>query len=267
MRTHYKSILAAILVLAWTTPALAQQSLTEEDVQKAFGSLDFLNAFAACFANIEHPEEVELVVIIDENGGASLSKTEPALLPQTTTCVSQAATKLSFPATGNAFEITYPIAVPESSGAAAGTTHPVTTAKPVYAVQPTTAVVVQDDSWKVLYSSGRRKVVVGAVLVGVGSGVLLLPGVILLAYGFMCESTTSGLWSSQTVCRAVFTIPGAILTIGGLIMVITGAISLSKGSRLKRKALQMKAGTAFIPEFNVGLLPKGGAAATLTWRF
>lgn len=264
MDRNHTTVFVLLAALAWTSPAAAQVELTEESVQAAMEAPDFVQAFGACFAGIDHPAEVTLVLIINEQGGASLSKAEPMLLPETTGCLGQAVGKLAFPATGNNFEITYPLAVPDVAAGASTTTHPVVQAKPVYAVQPATAVVVQDDSWKPIHRSGTKKIVVGAVLLGVGGVVLALPGAILLAYGFLCQDLSG--WSEG--CRTIFSIPGGILLTSGLILMIIGIVNIAKGKRLRAKAAQMRAGTGFLPRFDIGLSPDGrGGSMLLTWRF
>lgn len=266
MTRHIASLLATLIVLVLAVPAQAQVELTEEGVQAAMEAPEFVQAFGACFAGIDHPAEVDLVLIIDENGGAAFSKAEPLLMQTTATCVSQAVTKLVFPATGNNFEITYPMPVPEVSAAATDPAHPVVAAKPVYAVQPATAVMVADDSWKPIYSAGTRKVVSGAVLTALGGALLALPGFILVMYGVACDASTTGVFNSALCKPLLYT--GAVMLVGGLIMVIIGATNIAKGRRLRHKAIQMRDGVGLLPRLDFAGTPDGhGGSMVLTWRF
>jgi hypothetical protein len=265
MSRRYPCILAAFLILSWAGSALAQEGLTEQDVQAAMEAPAFTQAFNACFAGEGQPTEVTLVLIIGDKGAATLSKTDPVLQAATYACVQQAVAKLAFPATGYNFEITYPMTVAAAGGPAAGTAHPTTTATPVYAVQPT-MVVVQDDSWKTLYSEGRRSQIAGGILLGVGGVVLALPGLILMSWGAACVTGMSTI-GAEAVCTPL-TVVGGVMLAGGAIMMIIGIVKLARGARLKRKALQMKTGTGWLPSLDLALShdARGGALA-LTWHF
>jgi hypothetical protein len=267
MTRHLVSLLAPLLlVLVVALPAHAQVELTEEGVQAAMEAPEFVQAFGACFAGIDHPAEVDLVLIIDENGAATFSKAEPLLMQTTTTCVSQAVTKLVFPATGNNFEITYPMPIPEVSAAATDPAHPVVAAKPVYAVQPAPAVMVADDSWKPIYSAGTRKVVSGAVLTALGGALLALPGFALVMYGVWCDSIDRSTFNSG-ICKPVL-YTGAVMLVGGIILVIIGATNIAKGRRLRHKAIQMRDGVGLLPQLDFAGTPDGhGGSMVLTWRF
>ena len=267
MHTRLRAALAVMLTLGWAGVSHAQEGLTEQDVQAAMEAPAFTQAFNSCFAGEGQPGEVSLVLIISDQGGAQLSKTEPVLQAPTYACVEQSVGKLAFPATGYNFEITYPMTVTATGGTAVGTAaHPTTTATPVYAVQPTT-VVVEDDSWKVLYSEGRRSQIVGGILLGIGGAVLALPGLIIFSMGTSCAAGTGWTTLSDLVCRPLMVV-GGILTVGGLVMMIIGIVKLARGGRIKRKALQMKTGVGFVPKFDLAMSPDGrGGALALTWHF
>jgi hypothetical protein len=269
MTRHLVSLLAPLLlVLTTALPAQAQVELTEEGVQAAMEAPEFVQAFGTCFAGIDHPEEVDLVLIIDENGAATFSKAEPLLMQTTATCVSQAVTKLVFPATGNNFEITYPMPIPEVSAAATDPAHPVVAAKPVYAVQPAPAVMVADDSWKPIYSAGTRKIVSGAVLTALGGALLALPGFALMMWGLVCDQASSSSYNDALCKPLLYT--GAVMLIGGVIMVIIGATNIAKGRRLRHKAIQIRDGhvVGLLPRLDFAGTPDGhGGSMVLTWRF
>jgi len=264
MYTPRTFVLVALAAGLAAAPCLAQDiGITEQDVQAAFEAPAFLQAFGGCFAGKEHPAEVSLVVVVSEQGACTLSKTEPMLLPEIQTCVAESAKVLVFPATGYSFEVTYPIGVPEV--AEGGTVHPVTVAKPVYAVQPVTTVVVAgDESWKPVYSEGKRNIIGGAVLLGVGGVALVLPGFGIVMYAAMC-STVLDVINASDFCRP-FWIAGGVMLAGGVVMMVVGGIKIGRGRRLKAKALQMRSGVSLLPAIDIGPLP-GGGIMLATWRF
>jgi hypothetical protein len=265
-----RTALATTLSLAIATAAgfaQAQAELTEESVREAFEAQDFQQAFGQCFVGMDKPEEVTLVVIIDGQGKATLSKVEPMMLAQTKTCIQNAVGLLQFPATGGDYEITYPLAVPEVSGDAA---HPVvtaqpatTTTQPVVVAQPAaTAVQPQDQSWRALYSSGTRKMIIGGVLVGVAGAVFIIPGAVLVLYG-----SEWGQYSG--LARDIFMGVGAVMVAVGLVPLIVGAVMLGRGRRYRSKAIRMRDGLASrIPLVGFGPTPDGkGGTLTLSWTF
>ncbi len=250
--------LAAAALLA-AHPAHSQAELTEESVAAAFAAQDFQYAFGSCFVGMDKPEEVTLVVIIAGDGSATLSKVEPMMLAKTKTCISSATALLKFPATGGDYEITYPLAVPEVAGAS---THPTTVAQPVVVTQPPPTVVYQDDSWKPIYSSGKRKIIAGAVTLGVGGVVFVMPGLLLMLYGQVFSEVSS-------TTAKIFTSAGVVLVGIGLVPVIVGIILISRGKALKARALRMRDGLAFdMPLIGIGPTPDGkGGQLGLTWTF
>lgn len=269
MRRIILTLAAASAVLLASGHALAQEELTEESVQAAFETQNFQHAFGTCFIDMDKPEEVTLVVIIDGSGNATLSSVQPLMLAQTKTCIGNAVVGfLKFPATGGDYEITYPLAVPEVSADAA---HPTTTAQPTTTTQPVvvgTAPVmattaVPESSWRPLYNTGRRKIISGAITLGVGGVVLVMPGLLLMLYGTLWADVNDDM-------QKVFTSAGVVMVGLGLIPVIIGAILIGKGKRQKAHALKIRDGLARndIPLVGFGPTPDGrGGQLSLSWMF
>jgi hypothetical protein len=185
------------------------------------------------------------------------------LLAQTAACLNQAVASLVFPQSAWNIEITFAVAVsdlPVPAVAPAPQPQPA----PVYgAVQPQPAPPPQpQQDWRPLYQSGRRKVIAGGVLTGLGLA-FLLGGAGWAAIEANRETDpdypTGGMTGGE--------IASTLLILGGIGLTIPGIIVLAIGKRRIRQANAIKAGIAGLaPVPSMGLV-RGGAALQLTWTF
>jgi hypothetical protein len=251
----------ALWALALILLVPARTGAQVEDMEGAVAALEseqFLGSLGACFAGASRPDEVTLTVLVSEAGVAQLTQIMPMLLAETSTCMAQAVAGLQLPPSAWGIEITFAVPareLPAPAPAPPPAPAPVQPVGVVYAApQP---VAYQDESWKPLYRSGRKKVVAGGVLVGVG-GLLLLASA---GWAVMLGETDAGGF------QATAAIPLMLCLVGGLGMLIPGAILIGVGKRRMRKANQMRGqglGLAPLP----ALVPlRGGGALLLTWRF
>ncbi len=172
-----------------------------------------------------------------------------------------AVSKLAFPVIGQAYEITYPLAVPAAAAVAVAPVVPYVVAQPLQPVQP---VVYQDESWKTIYKAGTGKIIGGAVMLGLG-GVFSIVGIAVIGVGASMNTDTI-LYSSDA--GVPYMAAGAVVLTLGLVFVAVGGAKLGRGKYLRNKALQMRGplAAALVPEVAFGPL-SGGGALSLTWNF
>ncbi|MBW2263720.1 MAG: hypothetical protein JRG91_17300, partial [Deltaproteobacteria bacterium] len=109
-------LLAAFSLVAGVPQAVhAQGTLSAEDVTQSLQDAQFQEALGGCFKKADRPDEITLVLLVKAQGETHLVDLEDDLPPITTSCVSKAVAHLTMPATGNHFQITVSVPVPETS--------------------------------------------------------------------------------------------------------------------------------------------------------
>lgn len=248
---------AALALLLAPLPALAQEGM--EEAVEVLESETFLAALGACLSGPDQPAEVTMTVQVHESGGASLTKVEPMLLAETSTCMAGAVSALTFPASVAGTEITFAVPVedlPVEQPGPADQPAPQPIAGVVWGSQPTSYVPM---GWKPVYRSGRKKVAGGGVMVGLG-GLFLLSSMGLLAL-IIQDSGDGGADLEGPLGGFI------VLVTGSLVLIVVGSILIAVGRKRMKRALEMKAtGHALAPI--PSLVPmRSGGALLLTWRF
>jgi hypothetical protein len=264
-----------IVALVVSAPAVAGAE-EDEAIQDAVAVLEsdaFLGGLGTCFGQKKEPAEITLTVKVSDAGKAEMTQCEPMLLAATSSCIASVVASLSFPQTVWGIEITFAVPVtdlpgPAQPGPSPAPVQPAPVPAPViYGVQP---VYYQPqpyqphEDWKVLHESGRRKLVAGAVLTGIGSA-MLLGGIAAIVIIDSRQSDDPS--DPSTGAEGVIYAPLALMVIAGLGMTIPGVILIGVGKRRMRQADRLRGqlqGLAPLPS----IAPlRGGGALTLTWRF
>ena len=108
MRTNL-SLLAGAAALAAVIAAsgAGAQPFTPEEVVAVMKGDTFVTFMNACAQGQAVPGTVKVELIIDENGGASLTATDPVVDPVPAACFAKAVSTLKFRAAGQKFKIIY----------------------------------------------------------------------------------------------------------------------------------------------------------------
>ena len=254
---HKSTLLPAVLLVTCTHATAAQaQDLTPEDITAVMESQAVRQAHESCVASSLRPSTIELVLLIEEDGKASLSSTTPSLDPGTYSCLAAAIGEAAFKATGSRFQITYPMEF--AADPAAPAQPPPVVAKPAPAVTTVTPGTSQpvrppDDSWLPLYRQGKAMMVSGIVLTAGGFLVAGISGFMILLTWFMGDVST--------------TLPAtAWAALGGAVVMAVGIPLLVVGIIKKRRAGRIKAGLALEQTLHTDPLTGAGTPA-LSLRF
>ena len=236
-------LLAAFLL---SPPALGQEGLTSEEVTQVMESPPVRDAFVKCVAGKPHPATIDLDLIIDEKGASRLAYTNPVLDPELFACFSSAAAGIGFKATGQKFEITYPLELP----AAVEPPPPLPpTGGGTGAGQGSSPPPNVEDTLR--YKIALGMTVVGALFTAAGPA-FALTGVLIHAY-----------WDSpmRTPLLYGFIAVGAVFLAGGIALLVIGV------QRMK-KIKQEQRSTGLVPAPGIAILDQAqGMALTVRWVF
>ncbi len=273
------------IVASAPRPVQAQETLGEEDVKQSLQNAQFQKSLGGCFKKTDRPDEITLVLYVKAMGQTQLVSVEPELLPAATACVSKAVAYLSMPATGSHFQITVTVPVPESGSSLSikqvdvPPHSPPSPSPPLVApaavplvAAPAYPLVAHPGAvkaapppgptpqWKFRYSAGKKRLIGGAVALGVGLQFALVGGLGFLGtLPLMCDG--SRYTNDEYFCQ-MWTGVGISLLVLGAAGIVTGAVLVTQGKRIKQEALGSK------PQISIAPLPAGkGIVAGLTWRF
>jgi hypothetical protein len=242
---YFGMLLAAFLL----PPPAMGQGITSEEVTQVMESAPVRDALLKCVAGKPHPATVDLDLIIDEKGACRLAYTNPVLDPELYACFSAAAAGIGFKATGQKFEITYPLELPaavepppplpppDGTGAGQGTP----------GGQPPPPNVEETLRYKIALGM----TVVGALFTAAGPA-FVLTGVLIHAY-----------WDNplRTPLLYGFIAAGAVVLAGGIALLVIGV------KRLK-KIKQEQRSTGLVPAPGIAVLDQAqGMALTFRWAF
>jgi hypothetical protein len=272
-------LLGIVLLILYAAPSPAQV-ITTEEVEAVMEDPYVQSAFKTCAVGNRVPAELDIVLIINEKGKAVLAFSNPEVTVDVFGCFQKVVQTLSFKATGQKFEITYPLEFPESGAVAApppggetpppggtapppGTTGATVGSVGSYKPPPAAAGSMQPpvayEFWTREVKKGRTLMGVGGLLIGLGIGGMVA-GVIVYKLYEDTDSKTTG-----TIVLIVGIAGGIALTYGGLHLFITGQ------KRAKKAQAVLESQYAFlIPRLSVvPILSKqgGGMASALTWTF
>jgi len=264
-------ILAGAAALAGVIAASGAraQPFTPEEVVAVMKGDTFVTFMNACAQGQAVPGTVKVELIIDENGGASLTATDPVVDPVPATCFAKAVSTLKFRAAGQKFKIIYNFTfqVQTAPPVVLQPTPPAAAQPPAAAVPPPAAESEippsfdQDEGkdWEAEYRKGRAMVTGGAILTVLGGG-LIIGMFIYEMYNAMecvngndCDEPRPGL-----ILGCLFG-GGALLGAGIPVL----AVGASKRNRAKKH----------LPGFGFGGLgltptrPAGGAILSIGWTF
>ncbi|MBW2263881.1 MAG: hypothetical protein JRG91_18125 [Deltaproteobacteria bacterium] len=248
MRTR-SFLLVPALVTCTYAAAAHSQALTPEDITAVMESQAVRQAHEGCIGSLMRPSTIELVLVVEEDGKASLVSTSPALDPGTFSCLAGAAGTAAFKATGKRFQITYPMEFAVMQVAPAQPA-PVVTTVQAGSTLPTRP---QDDSWLPLYRQGKAMMVSGIVLT---AGGFLVAGI----SGFMILLTLVMGDVSATLPTAGW------VALGGVVVMAVGIPLLVVGIIKKRRAGRMKNALALETVLHTDLVTGAGLPA-LSLRF
>ncbi len=251
----------------------AAQILTAEEVTAVMESPAVRDGFEKCAAAYPHPENINMVFIVEADGSVSLAGTDPAVEANLLVCLQTAAGNVKLKATGKKFEITYPMQLPAyvpppvQPQPAQRTLGVVVVPPPTAPPQPVPAAAAPkptpDPYWRSRYAKARGMQIAGAVLVPVGGVMLIASSVWILSYGVSCTLVES--ISSEETCDIPGILP--IIWIASFPIIATGVVLLVIGSIRKRRAAHMMY-SAFVPHPVISPMPDGeGAVGVLRWYF
>jgi len=203
------------------------------------------DALLKCVAGKPHPATIDLDLIIDEKGASRLAYTNPVLDPELFACFSAAAAGIGFKATGQKFEITYPLELPAA-------------VEPPPPLPPTGGTGTGQGSSPppnveetLRYKIALGMTVVGALFTAAGPA-FVLTGVLVHAY-----------WDNplRTPLLYGFIAAGAVVLAGGLALLVIGVKRLKKIKQEQRSA-------SLVPAPGIAVLDRAqGMALTLRWVF
>lgn len=287
MKATWKVLAAAVFLACTAYPFESFGQLTAEDVEAVMEDPYIQDALANCVKGERHPEEMDLIMIINKKGKAALAFTEPEVAAETFACMQKVIKTVSFPATGNKFEITYPVEFPpfEGSGGtqpapAEGTETPTEAAAPAETPelgQPRRTTIQPEGTYKPAQTTGdrpsastefwTRELKKSKIFMGVG-GMMMGLGIGAMAGSFVyyymkTDGSSSKAGTTEKLVLLVGLIGGLALTYGGIHLFILGKKRLEKSrSVLDREYGGLVPAVAIFPAVDAG-----GATAALTWRF
>jgi hypothetical protein len=277
-KTFAATILSVFALLVFLPGMASAQSLTAEDVTAVMESPAVKDGFDKCAAAYPHAESINFIFLVEADGQASLTKTDPAVDANLFVCFQTAAKNIKLKATGKKLEITYPMqfapytaAPPQPvTGSGAIVVLPSTTMQTQPAPQPTPQPVAAggktapDPYWYGEYKKGRGLLIAGAVLLPVGGVATLGSLFAMAAYSATCSFAEAWTFGAAE-CEVPDVLP--VLFFVGLAVMITGIVLLAVGSVKKRRAYN-RMYSAFLPQLGIAPTIDGeGAYTTLRWYF
>jgi len=273
-------MIIGVLAVLTLLPRLAgAQGLTEEEVQAVMEDPYVQSAFKNCVVGYRVAESTDVILIINEKGKAALAFVEPEVSQDVFACFQKVIQTLEFKATGQKFEITYPLEFPGGETPAVGTTPPPDTGTPALGTVPDKGATVQPAGtytppppaggwetsisfqfWKKELRKGKTFMAVGGVLLGLGIGSMLAGTAVYLVYANDSDSHQVTIGKASLV---VGIIAGIALVYGGLHLFITGKKRVNKA----RSVLQTQY-VSWLPLPALTPTPLAdGIAGSLLWRF
>jgi hypothetical protein len=271
-------MIIGVLALLALLPRLAgAQGLTEEEVQAVMEDPYVQSAFKNCVVGQSVAESTDVILIINEKGKAALAFVEPEVVQDVFGCFQKIIQTLQFKATGQKFEITYPLEFPGGGTPAVGTTPPPDTGTPALGTVPDRGATVQPAGtytppppvggwetsisfqfWKKELKKGKTFMAVGGVLLGLGVGAMMGGAIAYYFYAGDHDTVTTA-----KVALVIGIVAGIALIYGGLHLFITGKKRVNKA----RSVLQTQY-VSLIPIPALTPTPLAdGIAGSLLWRF
>jgi hypothetical protein len=224
------STTAILLLLAWTSPAAAQDEapamLGEQELRAVLDSKSFEKFIVTCMLGSPQVPTITLVLSVHEDGKAWLEDWEPETLEhKTANCLESAAHKLSFPASEFRLRLSYTFPMPGIVGRK--------TSLKILGAQ-------HHPPWKTDLIAARRKVSQAGALLAVG-GLFVATGTVV---GGIHAADACGISCAPNRRAAA----GLFLALGGVgvVMIVAGAIVLVRGKREMREAVELRDGLALV---------------------
>jgi|GEM_PF-3088497 len=292
MKLNFKRVifLFCIFLYGFFVPRfLFAQPITEQEVTAVMESESLKQGLINCASSYEHPQNVDLVFIVEESGNAVLEKTEPPVNPNLFSCLQLVMKNAKFRATGKKLEITYPVEfpvttpgpLPQQPGQAGQVQTqvppqnqivvlpPVTSGTGVSgAIQPYAAQAKPaepDPFWRAQYRSGTSMVIAGAILLPLG-GVMIIGSLIGLAA--VAADCTFDPVTQKDTCNEDAKDSLTLLAVAGVPVLVVGIVLLAAGSVKKRRAYNRMYYSSLFPELKIAPLSNGsGGVGLLEWHF
>lgn len=242
------------------------QGLSEYDVTAVMESPELVASIFQCVADRPHPVSIDLTIIVDTEGNASMKAVSPSLNQEMTACMGRALKKVTFGSTGTAFEITYPFnlsAPAETSAPGPATTRPgPADAAPAEKPEPS----FKDFQKEVL--KGKGMIAGGAILIVLGAvGAIILPLTGIMSGGCTWEMTDEEREECENDADRRKNILSGVGLGLGIPMLAAGIALVVLGSKKKKKALLGRYDFIMPQPGFTRSCNAGGMITTLTWRF